>query len=214
MKISHIFFDFGGVVIDHKVPQAIPAIISTIAERYWVTYNEVHTFRKVYIESDYLAGTMTFEEVIAKHEEYFGKPLPEDRYKLLVEPMWNALFYQEIEEYIYNIKNQWYTVCLLSDMTHERKKIFIDKWWYKSFDIQFHSCDLGFSKAKDNRDNTTDIYKYVLKDLWISWENCLFIDDKESNCKQANKIWIRTIQAMNPVQIIENVNLFLWEKKK
>jgi FMN phosphatase YigB (HAD superfamily) len=48
-----------------------------------------------------------------------------------------------------------------------------------------------------------------LKDLWVAGEQCLFIDDKLNNCLQANTVWIKTVQAISPEQIIKDVNEFL-----
>lgn len=209
MNISHILFDFGGVVIDHKVPAAIPKMFGTIADWYGVTSQEVKTFWNKEIDPEYLAGTITYDEVIALHTTHFWKPMPDNHREICIDLMAHALFHKEIENYIYTLKEQWYAVGLLSDMTKERRDVYMKKWWYDSFDILFNSCDLGFSKAKDHRDNTTDIYDYVLKELWVSGEQCLFIDDKIVNCNQANKLDIQTIQAVNPEQIIQDVNLFL-----
>ena len=213
MHISHILFDFGGVVIDHKVPDALPRIFEQLSDHYNVTPQEAKAFWNKEIDPEYLAGTMTYDEVIALHVDHFWKPLPENHKDICIAPMGHALFHKNIETYIYALKEQWYVVGLLSDMTKERRDVYMNKWWYDSFDILFNSCDLGYSKAKDHRDNTTDIYGYVLDNLWVIWEKCLFIDDKIVNCTQANKVGIQTIQAVNPEQIIQDVSDFL-EKNK
>jgi len=207
--ISHVLFDFGGVVIDHTVPQALPVIFEKIGAWYEVLPREVRAFWNQKIDPEYMAGNMTYDEVLALHEKQYGKPFPENSREFCIAPMEHAVFHQEIEHYIYTLKAQWYVVCLLSDMSKERKDLFTSKDWYRSFDVLFNSCDIGYSKAKDNRDDTTNMYNHVLKELWVSGEQCLFIDDKQNNCLQANAVWIHTIQAFSPQQTILEVNEFL-----
>ena len=212
--ISHVLFDFGGVVINHKAPGALPKVYKYITEFYGCIHEDFRTFWRTYIEYDYMAWILAYKDVLWLFETHFWKALPDNHKDMLVEPLSNSIFYQEVENYIYKLQEQWYVVCLLSDMNKEWKEIFEWKNWYTSFNILFNSCDLGYSKAKDNRDDTTDIYDHVLRKLWVSWEQCVFIDDKLDNCHQANKVWIHTIQAINPEQTIQAVSAFLEQNKE
>jgi hypothetical protein len=71
MNITHILFDFGGVVIDHTVPQAIPTIFEKLSTWYEVTPREIKAFWNQHIDAEYMAGNMTYDEVIALHATHF-----------------------------------------------------------------------------------------------------------------------------------------------
>lgn len=71
MYISHILFDFGGVVINHKVPQAIPSMFNQIASHYDVSRDELISFWHQEIDPRYMAGIMTYEELIRALEVRF-----------------------------------------------------------------------------------------------------------------------------------------------
>ena len=68
---------------------------------------------------------------------------------------------------------------------------------------------MGASKAKDNAENTTRMYDIALETLGVSASDCVFIDDREDNCLQANKVGIDTIQAVSPEQIITDLTKYL-----
>ena len=72
------------MVIDQHVPQAIPAMFTTLAEHFDVGYDEVRGLWMKKINPDYMAGLMSYDEVVSSYENAFEKAMPENHYDIIM----------------------------------------------------------------------------------------------------------------------------------
>jgi FMN phosphatase YigB (HAD superfamily) len=49
----------------------------------------------------------------------------------------------------------------------------------------------------------------LLKKYKILANECLFVDDKDKNCKVADVVWMKTVLAKNPRQTIRDIKELL-----
>jgi glucose-1-phosphatase len=85
-----------------------------------------------------------------------------------------------------------YKIILLtnnySDLFEKMKEIYdLDKY----FDKVYSSSELNTKKPK------LEIYQWILKDLKVKANECIFVDDKEDNVLAAKKLGIKSIQFKN-----------------
>ena len=100
MSISHILFDFGWVIINHKTPEAIFKLLNGLWEWYDVEPSTIRTFWHRHIDPEYMAWTIEYEDVLQRHQEYFWKSVPENHYEIINECMTHAIFYEEMITYV------------------------------------------------------------------------------------------------------------------
>ncbi|MCI8965121.1 MAG: HAD family phosphatase [Clostridia bacterium] len=93
-----------------------------------------------------------------------------------------------------------YNLILLSDYPKEWKEFLLENnKEIEIFKIKYFSCDYGKIKSDG------DFFKYVIKDLNISPEDSIFIDDLERNVETASKYGIKGIVFRNSKQLEEEL---------
>jgi glucose-1-phosphatase len=89
--------------------------------------------------------------------------------------------------FILSLRKKYKTILLTnnySDLFEKMKEVYdLNKY----FDKVYSSSELNTKKPKP------DIYQYVLKDLKVKANECIFVDDKEDNVLGAEKIGIKAI---------------------
>lgn len=116
---------------------------------------------------------------------------------------------KSIINFIKKIKKLWYTSILLSDVYPPNKDQTKKLWRYDEFEHMVLSCNVGLSKFDDTVDGTTKIFDYALKKYNIKADEVIFIDDVEKNCLVAQKLWIKTVVAAKPSQVVREVKKLL-----
>ena len=110
---------------------------------------------------------------------------------------------------IKELKKDYKVVCLtnvllgVSSLTPNKRILQVDNV-LKNFSNIYESCNLGMRKPEER------IYKYLLNDLEITPEKCVFLDDLGVNLKTARRIGIHTIKVSDPnIAISELDNIFI-----
>jgi len=117
--------------------------------------------------------------------------------------------YKSIIVFIEKIQKLWYKCVILSDENKPQSTKIKKIWRYDVFDDVLLSHDIWISKYDDVQNNTTKIFRYVLKKYKLQSKEAIFIDDREDNCLLAKKAWIKVILAKYPRQVIQNVKKIL-----
>ena len=87
-----------------------------------------------------------------------------------------------------------FRTALLSNMPVPVRDYVVRCPWLPCFDVQTFSCDFGFCKPDP------EIYWQCLNRLAIQPSEVLFIDDRESNIRAAEKIGLNSVIFTNPAE--------------
>ncbi len=195
MKIQHIIFDVGGVIILYgKHPTRASEIVSEI---FSIPVSQAQTYWKEDKEN-LLRGSMEITEFLHKVAIKLG-----------------------VEKNITNITKKWFyyynnqedalntELLTLIDRLRKNYKIHIlsnalgirtDKKWmrkvHSKFDTIFRSCDIKLLKPEKQA------YLHVLQSITAQPEECLFIDDQKENIRSAKNLHMKTVLFEN-VQLLE-----------
>lgn len=200
MTFKAVIFDFGNVIIDiefQKIYQAFAKFTSKSEAYIEKRITEDQIFRR------YESGQFSdaeFREVI---RQTLGFPLSDHQ----IDAAWNAIFLEIPAERIELIKQirLKYPIYLLSNTnnihieyanTYLKKSYGIDNLELL-FDKLFLSYEMGLWKPD------ADIYHTVLKDINLSANEVLFLDDNLHNIEAAKALGIQTILIEPPTSIIE-----------
>lgn len=200
--IKNILFDFGWVMISVK-----KSPVSIIEKQYWMAQWDIMKKIKVACIIPFAEWKIT--------ASWFKVSLID----VMWDDIWNSLFNswndralallnKEMLSLVNDLSSKWYNCCLLSDTNEIHKEWNIKKWWYDVFDNnkRILSCEIWVSKVSDWLFNTTKFFDYALDKLNILPEESIFIDDLQINCDVANKVWIKTILAEAPKQVIQDLS--------
>lgn len=92
--------------------------------------------------------------------------------------------------------------AVLSNTIPPHMEIIRARGWYDYFDQVFLSPEIGLRKP-DKR-----AYEYVLEQLKVKGEECVYVDDLEENLVPAGELGMKTILAVEPEQVVTEVNSF------
>ncbi len=95
------------------------------------------------------------------------------------------------------LKRKYEVVLLTDNYDALYKKIIADKRLKNVFHHAFYSNKIHLVKM----DEGEKVFQYVLKKIGAKAENCVFIDDKETNLEPARNLGIRGIQFKNLEQV-------------
>ena len=129
-----------------------------------------------------------------------GRALPDDwfsKYDLVIR---NAI--TEIPETILIVKElqeQGYQTSILSDVTEYQANIIRKLGYYSLFSPVLLSYEIGVKKPNP------EVFKILLRELKISADSVLFIDDRIENVEAAKKQGIESIQFLSPKQLKEEL---------
>ncbi len=142
------------------------------------------------------------------HEE-LGIPIKYDAETMFLKTLEEVQPYEEMFDLIKRLKWLWYTCTVLSDIFPTDKKYVQDQWWYDVFDDLILSCDVWLSKSQDKNNHSQQIFEYALQKYHQDASECVFIDDRKSNCESAERAGIQSILATSPQQVIQDLNWLL-----
>lgn len=203
--ISTIFFDFFGVIVDiHKIDE-----IGDRAKVYWMTKEEISPYIKPHLRkfNRWEINTHEFRKYLSTD---LNKPIPQYEEELFVNTIKNKVFlYPEMINLIKTLRKKWIKCIVLSDVYEPDEEFVKKQWRYNYFDDKILSSEVWLSKLDDMENHTSKIFEYALKKYNLESSEVLFVDDMIENCQSAQRIWIETIQAHNPQQVIDEISNYL-----
>ena len=174
-EIKCVLFDIGGVLVDWHMSW----ITSEISDRFNIDEDLITaSFAKYLNELD--SGKI-------EEKEFWDKIASDTNSHSLkenTESLWDTYFRKnaKLNRDVINLSKNIgdnYTIGIISNIEKITHKV-VDDWHVlDSFEHQFMSYKIGFSKP-DSR-----IYKYVIDKLPFKPEDMIFIDDKKSNVEAA-----------------------------
>ena len=195
MGIKVIIFDFGGVITESPMKgfrrleknislesgSISKVVMNNPNDNAWAKCErgeiEIHQFINEFEEEADILGYKIDMTMVLK--ELYGEIRP--------------AMVSKIKE----LKKDYKVVCLtnvllgVSSLTPNKRILQVDNV-LKNFSNIYESCSLGMRKPEER------IYKYLLKDLEITPEKCVFLDDLGINLKTARRIGIHTIKVSDP----------------
>lgn len=205
-QIKYIFRDFWWTVAKLDIKDTYLSRIAklskmsknTVAEGYDAGMDK---FRRGEIDEK------IFRKIIAKHIQL---PIHEKCLKIFSTPLCKyALLYKSIVNYVGKLQKLGYKCVIFSDDINPQGSKVREIWRYDYFDDVALSYEIGLSKYDDRKNNTTKIFRHVLKKYKLRPEEAVFIDDMEGNCAVAENLWIKTVLAQNPRQTIRDIKKVL-----
>ena len=178
-----IVFDFGGVMADVDVAR----ILECCADSLNVPLKEFNRVVKQEF-APLVVGKVVEEELWATIADVLEVPLPKD---------WKSTFHnvmrdvvsprQEMYALVRDLREQGYSVALLSDITEWQADVLRDMGLYEDFSPVLLSCDLGLRKP------SVEVYEHLLEVLGVEARDCIFIDDRIPNIEVAKDLGIHGI---------------------
>jgi len=207
--ITHIFFDYFGIII----PEWEANEVENWAKVLWISEDELRQIIHPYWHH-INKGEISTKEFWESISNELSIKINKDPDQLFVDTVKNINIYPQMIDFVQELKQLKYNCIVLSDIFKPDEDFFREKWRYDVFDDLILSCEVGLSKLEDQEQNTSKIFEFALKKHWVRWENCLFVDDREENCKSAKRAGFHTVCVKNnPNTVIEEVRSFLNLKK-
>ena len=194
--IKAVVFDYDGVV---KKSQKFSL---DIADLYKISVEEYEKFipqLKPIIEK-FDKGLVDQEKFWMEFSDALGKVMPEkcgEKAKKMYKDKF--VFFSEVIGLIEKLKSDGFRLSILSNMFPYQVEVIKENNGYDLFDDVFISCERGLKKPD------LEFYELVIKEMNVSPQECLFIDDKEENILPAEKLGMKTVLAKKPDQIVKDV---------
>ncbi len=201
MSIDFIYFDIGGVLVNHNASFKVLAKNSNISE------DKLHTL--FYSNAEAIdSGSMSWEEF----ESIFYKNFNTE-YKfepnLVTSFVKNFGEMQKVHELVYKLSKN-YNIGLLSNVSLEVFKLMEEMHLLPNIEYatKIISAEIGMIKPYK------EIFEYAIEQSNHSPENILFIDDTEVNIEMANNLgWKTILFKTNDIESSINKILTLLQKK-
>ena len=198
--IKAVIFDYGGVI---KVAYPIPL---TIASVFKVSEQEIAAQKKntAPFYSLLQRGLIKETDFWKKVADALGKSVPKE-VKKLARKSYSESFsiHSEILELVKELKSRKIKTAVLSNIAKLQAEVIRENKGYKGFTALVLSYKEKLEKP------TLDIYLSAVKKLKVQPGECIFIDDKQINLLPAINLGMKTILAVNPKQIVADVNLII-----
>jgi epoxide hydrolase-like predicted phosphatase len=187
--IKAVIFDFGGTVHSLNGKKA-SEILAPILNR------DREEIRKIIVP-----GLIAMSVSEMSEQEFFeklGKSVPE-----LWKIQMNSEIYKPIIELVGELKKMGIVTAVLSNTILPHSRIIRARGWYDFFDKVYLSYEIKLRKPNK------EIYEYVLKDIGVTGEECIFVDDLEENLVPARELGMKVILAKDPSQTVKEVKNYL-----
>lgn len=216
-KIKAVVFDIGGVLylpnfkirILEKIYLLKNSPIKKESMIHQTLANKFNFSLDSWINSINLTYSKSIEGQISREEtlEILSKNLKISKRKLkkIIHKVYrrNFKFNKFLFKEAFKLKRLGYKIGILSDQWYLSSDILAPKKFFKNFDVNIISCNVGMRKPQK------EIYKLLIKKLNLNPEEILFIDDKDWNLKPAQNLKMKTILFRNNNQLFsEN----LWKR--
>ena len=205
MSIKVIIFDFGGVITEsplngfRKLEKKIFLEAGSISK---VVMNNPHNNSWAKCER----GEIKINQFIKEFEEEANLLGYKIDMRMVIKELYGAIRPIMVSK-IKELKKDYKVVCLtnvllgVSSHTPNKRILQVNNVLKNFFKI-YESCNLGMRKPEER------IYKYLLNDLEITPEKCVFLDDLGVNLKAARRIGIHTIKVSDPniaISALDNI---------
>jgi putative hydrolase of the HAD superfamily len=194
-NIKFIYFDLGGVIVtDSFRPMA-----KKLAKEYGLDEEKIF---QAYVRTTSLEYSQG--KVIGERWVYFFQEIGVDLHDLKkFLDKWHKTFLP-IKETITIIKkiSKKHKVGLLADQPKDLMPYFKKLGILKLFKTKVISCEVGAGKEQDN----LEIYKIAIEKAGVKAQDILFIDDREKNIRNAEKLGMQTLLFVNPEKLKEDLN--------
>ena len=194
--IKTVIFDYDGVV---KKSQKLSL---GIVDLYKISVEEYEKFipQLEPIIEKFNQGLIVEEKFWMEFSDAMGKVVPEkcgEKARKMYKDKF--VFFPEVIELIEKLKSQGFRLSILSNTFPYQAEIIKEINGCSLFDDLFFSCEKGLTKPD------LEFYELVIREMNVSSQECLFIDDKEENLLPAEKLGMKTVLAKKPEQIVEDV---------
>jgi epoxide hydrolase-like predicted phosphatase len=191
-KIKHLIFDIGGVIIKRrninleKIDKELNLKKGTVLKIVFQTLKEKR-----------LSKEFNERKIFDKN---FSKLLEWQDYEKIFERIYKEeKLNKKLVQWILSKKGD-YKISTLTNNSVFFRRLAKEKFKiYNLFDFFFTSGEIGLLKPDPK------IFKYVLKKIEESPEECLFIDNKTDNIKAANKLKFKTILFKDNKEFFQKV---------
>lgn len=119
----------------------------------------------------------------------------------LVKSHKNVKVVHDVMDIVAALKQKGYKLGLLSNTIKPHKEIIEGLGFYKYFKVKIFSYEVKMRKP------FSSIYKLTLKQLHVLPEEAIFIDNNNKFVEGANKVGIKGIQFINPLQLKKDLNI-------
>jgi putative hydrolase of the HAD superfamily len=185
-KFKTLIFDYGCVISRPQNMTSVGRIMDRLKLRNVEDFNKLYSIHRAEIDS----GLISLEEYWKRTLKEINISLNGEDFKWIVREdivSW-ADINEEMIGFIKEIKSNGYSLAILSNMVTETLDYLKKNTSFIGlFDFPFFSCDFNLIKP-DPR-----IYTYILDQMKVRPEGCIFIDDLRRNCEAAEKLGIRSI---------------------
>jgi putative hydrolase of the HAD superfamily len=175
-----IIFDYGCVISKPQNEKCILSITNKLGLKHPDEFKKLYSIHRKDIDS----GMITLKEYWVRTLNEINLTLSEDDMSWLIKEdiMSWADINEETIKLIKELKNKKYKLAILSNMVTETLD-YLEKntTFIGLFDYQFFSCNINMVKPNP------EIYRYVLKQMKMEGQKCIFIDDLLINCEEAGK---------------------------
>lgn len=189
-EIRAVVFDFGGVIAKANTAQMADFFTSTLCidqTKLKMAFKDMQA---------YVLRGGSEKQFWRDYAHSLGKTLPETWFSQFDLVISGAI--TEIPGTILLVKElqkQGYQTSMLSDVTQNQANIIRKLGYYNLFQPAVLSYEIGVEKPNP------ETFQILLKELKLSAESVLFIDDKIENVEAAKKQGIDSIQFINPKQL-------------
>ncbi len=183
-EIKAIVFDCGGVVVQSNRSQ----VIKFLAESFEVSQSEFES----YLSKERILDLATGKVKEAVFWESFAKKnqlsIPEGFHSHYLSFIKNVFpSDKDILAFVKSLQDSGLQTPMLSDATEWQVEGFRESGLYENFFPVFLSCEIGLKKP----DPAT--FQYLLSQLKLSPEECIFVDDRKVNIIAAKEFGIDAI---------------------
>jgi epoxide hydrolase-like predicted phosphatase len=192
LGIKAAIFDFGGVVITPTTS------IEVIAHAYQLNPQIIISHMPPFVEK-LSVGSITELEFWSLLSQTLHQPIPPNAMDLWRLEARKFSFYWPIIHLIKKLNHQRICTIVLSNVIPPHAEITRQYGGYQLFDHVFLSCEIGLRKPDPA------IYQYVLGHIKLTGPECLYIDDLTENLIPARNLGMKTILAINPLQVVKDI---------
>lgn len=195
-NIKAIIFDYGGVIID----DLDEILIQDIADKFQMPYIKALDIISKLVKP-YQRGSISDEEFWKMFSEKSGKKLSIGYESLWTDKYAATITDQRVIDLVKKLKNMGYVVALLSNTIPPHARFNQKHGSYDLFDPIVLSIKTGARKPEEK------IYQIMLKQLNLSPEECVFIDDKKEYVEGASRIGIYGLKFDSYEKLISDLKM-------
>lgn len=196
-NIQAIFFDWGGVIADDPGDDFLGSLLRQIG----ATDSQVEEIFDTYMFR-FMKGELSETEYWSNLQAHYGLAVHDtisEEFK-----KWKGLSTNDkVFSLVGKARSKGIRTAALSNIIEPTYNVLASAGYFKAFDTVIASCKVGSAKPEK------EIYEIALRELNVTAEASLFIDDKPRNIEPAAAMGFRTILAKNPQQIIDDVMAYI-----